>query len=60
MIKYFVWIEGLKGPEAQIWDEKDKTVDGKPIKKLAIHELSENDPLQIYNLTVIYPIEAKS
>lgn len=34
MTKYFVWIAGLRGPEAQFWDDDNKTADGKPIKTL--------------------------
>jgi hypothetical protein len=33
-MRYFVWLPGLRGPEAQFWDEPDKTADGKPIKTL--------------------------
>jgi hypothetical protein len=34
MTKYFVWIAGLRGPEAQFWDDDKKTADGKPVKTL--------------------------
>lgn len=38
-MKYFVWIQGLRGPEAQKWAE-DQTVDGKPVPFLAKHILT--------------------
>lgn len=40
MPKYLVYINGLKGPEAQIWAEKDFTKDGKPIQTLSKRELN--------------------
>lgn len=39
--KYFVWVSGLRGPEAQIWDDKDKTQEGKPIEIL-------NGPIKLH------------
>ena len=45
--KYFVWVWGLKGPCPQIWDEADKTIDGKPAPRLSkpikIHFKDERD-----------------
>lgn len=57
-MKYFVWVPGLHGPEAQIWDEENKTREGKPIKTLIAPIAVEN-----YNLDALkkaYPFEAKS
>lgn len=52
--KYFVWISGLRGPEAQIWDDKDKTADGKPIKTL-IKPIAFNDDRNLEQLMKDYP-----
>lgn len=62
MPKHLVYINGLRGPEAQIWDEKAKTRDGKPVVTLLQRELTpaEND-LTLDELKQLYPIpiEAK-
>ena len=50
---YFVWLEGLRGPEAQLWDEKDKTEGGKPVKYLACHTVP--DDAKIDDLKKLYP-----
>lgn len=60
MIKYFVWVNGLRGPEPQIWDVKNITVDGKPIKTLFKQELHPSEHLLGLNeLAKRYPFEAK-
>lgn len=56
-MKYFVWITGLKGPEAQIWDEKSKTEGQKPIKTLFAVEISDRATLA--ECIALYPFEAK-
>ena len=56
-MKYFVWINGLRGPVAQIWDDKDKTQEGKPIKVLFGVECSDDAKLD--DLKALYPFEAK-
>ena len=38
-MKYFVYIAGLRGPEAQKWAE-DQTVNGKLVPTLAKHTLT--------------------
>lgn len=57
MVKYFVWLPGLRGPVAQIWDDKDKTQDGKPVKVLFGVEVSDNAKLD--DLIALYPFKAK-
>lgn len=58
MSSYLVYINGLRGPEAQIWPEKDKTRDGKPIETLATHELTPLEAnLSIDELKKRYPYE---
>lgn len=42
-MKYFVWTQGLCGPIPQVWDEKVKTQEGKPIKSTAPIRLLDND-----------------
>ena len=39
-MKYLTYITGLKGPEAQLWSEKDLMANQKPIPKLSQHELT--------------------
>ncbi len=59
-MKYFVWIAGLKGPEAQIWH--GEPVDGAGKKKacLFIKELEPyEENLNIYDLEKIYPYVEK-
>ena len=60
--KYFVYINGLRGPEAQIWAEKDMTRDQKPIETLYKRELTPLESnLFIDELKKRYPfIEAKT
>jgi len=60
MSKYFVWINGLSGPEPQKWGE-EQYVNQKPVPTLAKHELTplENN-LPISELVNRYPYEAKS
>lgn len=57
MVKYFVWLPGLRGPEAQIWDEAKKTREGKPIKPLFGAEVSDSATLT--ECVALYPFEAK-
>ena len=60
-MKYLVWIAGLKGPEAQFWDEKSKTAEGKPIKTLMGPILIGPDvKLDAAKLMHPYPFEAKA
>lgn len=54
-MKYLVYIQGLRGPEAQIWAE-DMTRDGKPIPTLAKHKLTPLEAnLEINELKRRYP-----
>lgn len=61
MPKYLVYISGLRGPEAQIWAEKDMTVDQKPIPTLFKRELHPDEhKLGLDYLKERYPLtEAK-
>jgi len=60
MTKYFVYIAGLKGPEPQIWNEDNKTVDGKKIKTLMQPILIGDDVgLDAARVMHPYPNEAK-
>jgi hypothetical protein len=43
--KYFVWISGLRGPEAQIWDEKDRYANQKKVETLFKQELHPSEHL---------------
>lgn len=56
-MKYFVWIKGLRGPEPQVWDDKDKTQEGKPIETLFAVECS--DDAKLSDLIALYPYEVK-
>lgn len=54
-MKYFVYIQGLRGPEAQKWDG-EQTVNQKPVPTLMKREISDWDwdrPLNM--LKEIYP-----
>lgn len=56
MTKLFVWIQGLKGPEAQLWDEL-KENGGKKVKYLACYSVP--DEAKLDDLMRLYPFEAK-
>lgn len=44
MPKYFVWLTGLRGPEAQLWTSEPVDGNGKPIKgTLFKQKLSEQE-----------------
>lgn len=59
-MKYFVWVSGLRGPEAQLWDEAEKTEGGKPVKPLTKPILLPDQMVYSLNsLMVKYPYEAK-
>lgn len=53
-MKYFVWISGLRGPEPQIWDEKDKTQEGKPVKVL-MKPVRVGDDISLSQACLLYP-----
>lgn len=61
MIKYLVWVSGLRGPEAQLWDEVNKMRDGKPIATLKppvqLGPLEASQSLEL--LMVSYPYDNK-
>jgi hypothetical protein len=63
MSKLFVYVNGLRGPEPQIWDEP-KTEGGKPILTLFRQELKKHEHwLGLEELAKRYPlpiIETKS
>lgn len=59
-VKYFVWVEGLNGPEPQLWHEDQMDGNSKAKKTLAKHKLEgghEDLPLNV--LAKLYPYEAK-
>lgn len=43
MTKFFVWVSGLQGPEAQLWIEKPVDGSGKAKPYLACHALPDDD-----------------
>lgn len=53
--KYFVWVLGLRGPEAQIWDGNPIMRDGKPIIALKSVKLHPKDDRGIDQLVKDYP-----
>jgi hypothetical protein len=50
MDKYFVYIKGLKGPQAQLWNDKQTDGNGKEKSVLFIKKL---EPYE-YNLSLDY------
>lgn len=59
-MKYLVWIDGLRGPEAQLWSDII-TRDNKPVETLKKHELTPLEAnLSLDELKKRYPYEAKS
>lgn len=55
-MKYLVYITGLRGPEPQIWSEKDMYRDQKLIPTLMKVELSDADMrMRIKDLMEKYP-----
>lgn len=59
MPNYLVWVKGLRGPEAQLWSEKQVDGAGKDRLPLSIRELQpfeKNTPLD--GLKVMFPYEA--
>lgn len=55
--KYFVWIKGLAGPEAQIWqDEGGRDSQGKLKPALKCVELQESDVRTLNELIKDYPL----
>lgn len=55
-MNYLVYIQGLCGPEAQIWNGELLTRDGKPISTLAKHKLTPLEAnLEINELKRRYP-----
>lgn len=55
--KYFVWINGLAGPEAQIWqDEGGRDSQGKLKPALKRVELQESDVRTLDELMKDYPL----
>ena len=60
-MKYLTWVNGLRGPTPQVWGEKDLMQEGKPVPKLAQHELTEpQSEFSLASLMALYPYEAKS
>lgn len=61
MPKYFVWLSGMRGPEAQLWPEKPMNGNGKPtLTPLFEHELtSEESALSLDDLILKFKDKAK-
>lgn len=59
MLNYFVWVKGLRGPEAQLWSEKQVNGAGKDKAPLSIRELQpfEKD-IPLDGLKVMFPYAA--
>lgn len=56
-LKYFVWINGLAGPEAQIWEnDGGKDSQGKLKPSLKCVQLQENDIRTLDELKKDYPL----
>ncbi len=56
--KHFVWINGLSGPEAQIWsDEGGRDSQGKLKPSLKCVQLPEHDTRMLDELKKDYPYE---
>lgn len=59
MHKYFVWINGLRGPEPQLWADKQVDGAGKLKETLFIHELQPSESgLSLSSFALMYPINA--
>jgi hypothetical protein len=44
--KYFVWVSGSRGPEAQLWNDEPVDGNGKPVKSVLFkHKLTEQEEL---------------
>lgn len=56
MPNYFVWVKGLRGPEAQVWTDKQVNGEGKAKEPLFIHEITafEKD-IPLDGLKVMHP-----
>lgn len=55
--KYFVWVNGLSGPEAQIWAEDGgRDSQGKMKPSLKLIKISENDIRTLDELKKDYPL----
>lgn len=54
MTKYFVYVNGLHGPEGQIWYDKQTDGNGKAKPTLAIHELKDDDKRTLEKLKQDY------
>lgn len=59
-MKYFVWVTGVAGPEAQIWTDIQTNGEGKPKPFLACHAIADNDKRSIEELRRDFRYEAKS
>lgn len=56
MPNYFVWVKGLRGPEAQLWAEKQVDGGGKAKETLLIRELKPSErSIPLDSLKVMYP-----
>lgn len=56
MPKYLVWVPGLRGPEAQLWADKQVNGEGKAKEPLSIRELDQFEKhLSLEILRLRYP-----
>lgn len=55
-MKLFVYVQGLRGAEPQLWAERPRTGSGSTKKPLQEHELPESEQaLPIQKLEILYP-----
>ena len=57
-MKFFVYVNGLNGPEPQIWYGENTNGEGKAKKYLKSFSLDDSDKRTIEELKLAYPIEA--
>lgn len=52
---YFVWVQGLRGPEAQLWADEPVDGNGKPVKEALFRaKLSKDQQKLSFNELIGY------
>ena len=59
-MKYFVWVSGVAGPEAQLWTEMQTNGEGKLKPYLACHAIPIEDKRSLNELARDFKYEAIS